>query len=194
MIMKNRIFIISLMVLLCTLLIVVDTYALFETDRNDTSDLSIGKWKIKVDGTDTSLLETITLNSFTYSSSPHTQSGYFAPGMSATFDVEIDASEADVSVEYDLTIDDEILEEYPNMHFSVSSSNSAGTTTGTHFTGVIGVNDNSRVVTLTITLVWDNQAQYDESDTTLNGGTIAFSIAANFKQYLGEEEEEEEEP
>ncbi len=190
--MKNRIFIISLVVLLFTLLIVVDTYALFETDRTETGDLSIGKWKIKVDGTDISLLESVTLSNFTYSSSSHTQSGYFAPGMSATFDVEIDTSESDVSVEYDLTVDDEILQEYPNMHFSVSNLNSAEVTSGTHFNGVVGVNDAARIITLRITLVWDNLPQYDESDTTLNGGEIEFSIAANFKQYIGEEEEEEE--
>ena len=184
--MKNRIFIVSLVVLLFTLLIVVDTFALFETNSSSTGDLSIGKWKIKVDGTDISLLESITLDDFTYSESSHTQSGYFAPGMSAVFDVEIDASEADVSVEYDLTVDDTLLEDYPNMQFSVSNLNSAEVVSGTHFTGVIGVNDTNRVVSLRITLVWDNQVEYDESDTTLNGGEIEFSIAANFKQYIGE--------
>ena len=183
---KQGFILIFIFLILLFTLVTIDTYALFETNASGEKNMSIGKWKIKVDGTDISLLESITLDDFTYSESSHTQSGYFAPGMSAVFDVEIDASEADVSVEYDLTVDDTLLEDYPNMQFSVSNLNSAEVVSGTHFTGVIGVNDTNRVVTLRITLVWDNQVEYDESDTTLNGGEIEFSIAANFKQYIGE--------
>ena len=189
--MKNRIFIISLIVLLFTLLIVIDTYALFETEVNGTGDMTIGKWKIKIDGTDASLLQTITLNNFIYSSSSHTQSGYFAPGMSATFDVEIDTRESDVSVQYDLTVDDEVLQQYPNMQFNVTNLTSNEVMAGTRFYGVVGVDDAQRVITLRITLVWNNLPQYDESDTTLNGGEIEFTIAANFSQYLGIDEFEE---
>ena len=100
-----------------TTLVVAKTYALFETNATSSKNLSIGAWHIEVNGEDISLAETITLDDFTYTGSTHTESGYFAPGSTAVFDIEIDASDCDVSVGYELTIDDSAIDDYPNIYF-----------------------------------------------------------------------------
>ncbi len=175
-----------MVIVLLLMLLIVDTYALFETNGSGIKDLDIANWIIKVNNVNVSQSDTVTLSNFTYSTTTHTENGYFAPGMSAMFDVEIDASEAEVSVAYDLVIDDTNIEAYPNMHFSVKNMNTNETINENEYNGVILLNDSNRVVTLRIILEWDDILEYDDSDTTLNGSELEFTIDANFEQYLGE--------
>ena len=184
--MKKIFWLIGVFCLLITLLMVVDTYGLFETNASGDSELSIGKWKIKVNQIDVTFSETITLNNFVYSENQHVDNGYFAPGRSAEFEIVIDTSESDVSVEYDLEIDDSQIEEYPNIYFSILDMDTNETITDTSFSGVIPLSANNRTKRIKIFINWDNQLQYDESDTSLIGEELSFVIAANFKQYLGE--------
>lgn len=182
--MKKTIWIISIFLLLLTTIIIIDTYGLFETNAEATSELTIGKWKIKINGSDASLTEQITLNDFTYSANQHTADGYFAPGRNAEFEIEIDTSECDVSVDYDLLIDDSEIEDYPNIYFSIEDMDAGTQIISNSYSGVSLLNDASRVKTLKLYLNWVNNPQYDESDTSTIGSTLSFIIDADFKQRL----------
>lgn len=186
--MKNsyKIFILGLFVLLATTLIVVDTYALFETNGSSDKELDIADWTILLNDVNVAESRTITLNDFTYVNGNHTQANYFAPGSSAYFDLVIDATNAEVSVEYTLTVDDTEIADYPNIYFTIIDTDTNNQITDSEYTGTILLNSQSRTKTLRINLVWDNNLLYDESDTSLIGETLAFTIDANFKQYLGE--------
>ena len=183
--MKKTIWLISIIALLLTMLILADTYGLFETNASADSELTIGKWKIKVNDVDISLVQSITLNDFTYSASQHTADGYFAPGRSAQFEIEIDASECEVSVEYDFVIDDSQIEDYPNIYFTIEDVDTGNTIVSSSYSGTILLSDVSRVKTLRVNLNWVNNPLYDESDTSTIGKTLSFIIDADFKQYLG---------
>lgn len=182
--MKKIIWIVSIFVLLLTFLMIVNTYGLFETNAEATSDLTIGKWKIKVNGTDASLTEQITLNDFTYSTSQHTADGYFAPGRNAEFEIEIDTSECEVSVDYDFEINDSQIEDYPNIYFSIEDMDTGTQIISNSYSGVSLLNDASRVKTLKLYLNWVDDPQYDESDTSTIGKTLSFIIDANFRQRI----------
>jgi hypothetical protein len=184
--MKKRIWLIVLISFLITVLSISSTFALFETNAGAESELDIGKWKILVNDNDISLAETITLNDFTYSTSSHTQDGYFAPVRSASFDVEIDTSQSDVSVIYELNIDDSALEDHPNISFNIVNLNTNQSINSTTYGGIIYLNDQDRTVTLRISLVWADVLANDPDDTALIGEELEFVINANFKQYLGE--------
>lgn len=183
--MKKRLFLIATVLLLVTTLVIVTTYGLFETNAYADTDLDIGRWVIKLNGTDITLSETITLNNFVYNNGAHTEDGYFAPGSSAYFDVVIDTADTDVSVSYDLEIDDSQIEDYPNIHFSIQNLTTNQTISGTNISGIIGLSDQNRTITLRISVIWDNLLQYDESDTSLIGEELAFVLNANFEQYTG---------
>ena len=183
--MKKKIWIVSIFALLLTLLVFTDAYGLFETNAAADSELSIGKWKIKVNDVDISLAETITLDDFTYSVSQHTADGYFAPGRSAQFEIEIDASECEVSAEYTLEIDDSAIEDYPNIYFSIEDVDTGNTIVSSSISGTVLLSDVNRVKTLRVYLNWVNDPAYDESDTSTIGKTLSFIIDADFKQYLG---------
>ena len=184
--MKKRIWLIIIIILAIVSLLVVDTYALFETNASSENDFDVGQWSILLNDYDVALTSTITLSDFQYSANQHTAPGYLAPGRSAYFDIEIDASGTEVSVTYTLSIDSSQIEEYPNMVFSIKNMDTNQEIVSNEYSGVTLVGDNNRVINLRIFLNWQNNSNYDESDTSLIGGDLEFVIGANFEQYLGE--------
>lgn len=183
--MRKKIWLIAIITLLITVFSIVSTFALFETNASGDGIMEIGKWKIYLNDVDISTANTITLNDFVFSGSNHTQNGYFAPGSSATFDIEIDASESDVSIAYNLDIDDSVLDDHPNIAFSITNLNTNQSISSNTYSGVIGINDQNRVIQLRISLVWTNNVSYDENDTALIGEELEFLITADFEQYTG---------
>ena len=183
---RYKIIIFVLFSLLLVTFVILDTYALFETNGTASSQMTIGAWKILVNNTDISQNNTITLSNFNYTSSSHTENGYFAPGTTATFDIIMDASQSNVSVQYELVIDDSQIEDYPNINFTVLNVDTNQTVPVDNISGVIPLNAVNRTVTLRMSLTWSDNLQYDESDTSLIDSDLSFAIAANFKQYVGE--------
>ena len=181
-----KLIIVLLFGFLLTLLVITNTYALFETNANADSLFTIGRWVILLNGNDVKETRTITLNDFVYTNGAHTENGYFAPGSIASFDLVIDASDSDVSVEYTLDIDDTSIENYSNIEFSVTDLSTNETTTTNSYNGVIRLSDVNKVIRLRLNLEWSDQLEYDESDTSLIDGELEFNIIANFKQYISE--------
>ncbi len=183
---RSKLILIVIILLLITTLIIMDTYALFETDAESTAELTVGAWKIYINNNDLSVNETITLDDFSYTNGVHTESGYFAPGSSGVFDIIIDTSESDVSVAYDLVIDDSALDDHPNISFSIMNVTANQVLTSNEFSGVINLNDASRVVTLRVSISWANVLANDPDDSALIGGELEFPIEAHFIQYTGQ--------
>ena len=182
--MKKKIWLVSIVLLLITALVLVDTYGLFETNSLADSELTIGKWKVVLNDVDTTVTQAITLDNFVYSANSHTAPGYFAPGRNAEVEIEIDASLCDVSVDYYFTIDDSQIENYPNIYISIEDMATGNTVVANNYHGVILLSDVNRVKTLKLHLNWINNPLYDESDTSMIGKNISFVITADFKQYL----------
>ena len=184
---RYKLILLAIFALLITSFLVVQTYALFETDASGEEELEIGKWIILLNNNDVTETETLTLSSFTYVNGSHTQSGYFAPGSTGYFDLEIDASESDVSVEYTLDIDDSALTGHPNIYFTVTDLGTNQTVTSNTYSGLIRLSDANRVHNIRISLIWNNQSPtYDPNDTSLIDGEMEFEITANFIQSIAE--------
>ena len=184
--MRKKIWLIAIIFFLLTTFTIANTLALFETNAYSNTKMQIGKWKILVNGEDVSVADTITLSNFVFAENMHTEPGYFAPGSSATFDIEIDATGSEVSILYDLDIDTSALENHPNINFKILNVNSGEVINDTKCNGIIRLSDTTRTLTLRIELDWDNNVEYDLEDTSLIGEELEFLINANFKQYLGE--------
>ena len=184
--MKYKLYILGFICLVITFFVIKGTYALFETDASGEADFQVGKWVIKLNDRDISLNKLITLDDFVYTSSEHTEEGYFAPGSSAEFEIDMDVSESDVSVEYEIEIDDSSLDDYPNINFKIYdlSTNEEMLTNTT--SGVITLDDPVKTKSFKLVLVWEDIEDYDESDTSLIGETLRFNARVNFKQYTGE--------
>ena len=183
---NNKIFLIGIVALLVTLLVIADTYALFETNGNASKNLTIGRWNILVNNENVSQSRTITLNDFVYTNGVHTQNNYFAPGSSAYFDLVIDATGTQVSVAYELIIDNTEIADYPNIYFSITDMTTNETITSNTYSGLIPLSSANKTKILRITLIWENDPNYDDSDTSLIDGNLTFTIDADFMQYTGE--------
>ena len=187
--MKNKYVYLALIFLfLIGLLTVTNSYSLFETNATGDGEMDIGHWQIILNDVDVTYAETLTLDSFTYSTTSHTEDNYFAPGRTAEFILEIDASNTDVAVICDIDIDDSAIEDYPNINFVITDMETNQVINGNNYEKVIplSANQQSRVKNIKIQLVWNNQLLYDESDTSLIGESLEFVLNANFKQYLGD--------
>lgn len=183
--MQKRLWLLFIIMAFITLFSISKVFAVFETNASSTSDMNIGSWVIKINNEDISLSESISLSNFTYTSGVHTQSGYFAPGSVASFDVVIDTSLCDVSVIYDFTIDDSELDDHPNIALTVTNLNTNQVISTDTFSDVISLNAQNRTLTLRFNLTWTNNSTYDPNDSELIDGDLSIDVTANFKQYLG---------
>ena len=176
----------ALVALIFTMFVIADTYGLFETNAVALKNLDIGMWQILVNDVDVITSNTISLDDFNYSASQHTEDGYFAPGMNLYFDVVIDMTSTDVSVLYELEIDDTDIQDFDNIYFSILDVDSNQILNSNSYDGISLLSDNGRIKTLRIYLNWDNDPDYDESDSSLINEELDFTISASFMQYLGE--------
>ncbi len=100
--------------------------------------------------------------------------------------MNIDASGCETSVQYSIVIDDSALEDYPNIHFKIIDLDTNVEMNESSTSGIMYLNDTNKTKNLKLVLEWDNEAEYDESDTSLIDQTLQFNVNANFKQYLGD--------
>ena len=182
--MKKWLFVFAFFCLLALVIVVQDTFGLFETNTSGTQKLEVAKWKIYLNGEDISLTNSITLNDFNYTNPEHVEDGYFAPGSSAEYEIEIDASETDVAVDYDIDVDTSSIEEYPNISFQIVDLDTNQVSNDNHFTGIMNLADTNRKKNLKLLLNWEDDSDYDLNDTKLVGQQIEFVINVHFEQHI----------
>ena len=184
--MKAKLTLCAVILLGITVLVISNTFALFETNASGNTEFQIGKWVIKLNNRDISLDKIITLDDFVYVNSNHVEQNYFAPTSKAEYEIDIDANETDVSVEYTLDIDDSDISEYPNINFKILDLNTNEEIDDTTLSGIMYQNESNKTKRLKLVLEWENDGLNDESDTSLIGQNLSFKIYLDFKQYLGE--------
>ena len=104
---KRMMVLIPLFFLLALVLVLIrTTFALFETNRVDTSLIDIAKWQVKINNdTIDGSSDTFTVNNFVWTTSSKVKSGKAAPGLSGYFEIEINPNNTETAVRYDLNFD-----------------------------------------------------------------------------------------
>ena len=181
--MRKRIWLLSLFAFLVLCTYIVDTYGLFETNGTGTSNFSIGRWVILLNGSDININRELTLSNFSYTGNQHIQSGYFAPGGTGTFDLIIDASDTDVALEYSITFDTTALLDHPNMTLTITNTDTNQVVQGGAYSGTMLLTDN-REISLQIAIDWQNDPSYDANDSVLIDDPISIGVDIEFRQLL----------
>lgn len=177
------------------ILIINESYALLQTISSGSAEVKTGSWTIKLNEKNISngITETFTLNDIIYDeSNENIENGYIAPGKSGYFDIVLDPSGTDVAISYEINVRlDECV--YPNnIKLSVENTSTDGgvEVIGNTFKGLISLNDikSNKKITLKLTLIWENNEEFNESDTnlgTIEANKLKIPITITLNQYQG---------
>lgn len=191
--MKRVLLLISLLMLFFTIYLAMDTYALFESNKNYDVSSDIAKFVIKVNGSEAKTEEFV-VDSIAYYENEYVIDNKIAPLVDGYFDIVIDAEEVEVSLRYDIEFDFSSLS-IPGLVISSITELGGNTLVLTDkdtYSGVITLADmdSSTVNTVRVSISWQNDEANNEVDSSW--GMVAdkvISIPVNVKlaQYLGEE-------
>lgn len=182
--------------LVMILVVVVGSYALFESQRTNTSELEIAKWEIKVNNDLLSgSTSTFTIDNFTWSTSEYVKEGKAAPGIDGYFDIEIDPNNADTSIRYDVIFDFSNLD---SDQFAITEikevDNKSITRTGQYtYSNIILLDDieDGETNTIRVYIEWINDDNNNEKDSTLGlelNKQILIPVSVNVTQYIDGDE------
>lgn len=218
--MKRKILLIMCIISMCiTVMLTTSTYSKYSEEADANLQFSVGKWNIKLNNKDVTennsydfVIENIVIRG-----NENVAEGKIAPGLTGYFDINIDPSDTNVSVRYDLTIDGSVLENSKIKVVSVSeiTSGTLVKTAENTYTGLILLEDivKGKQNTIRIEVAWDNVDEMINEDEIEDGtepevedGTkteeviqddlefaqsmnnvLKIPLTVNTTQYLGEE-------
>ena len=188
--MKKNLWIACFLMAFISLYFVVDTMALLESSGEAIIEKSVGKWEITLNDLDITLNDTLTFDDFLYAENENVQEGYFAPGTEASYEIEVNPGNTDVSIRYDITVNFTNLENHPNIYASVKAGETELTGMNGTYSGVMSLSDikNGKTLILDIILIWEDDENYNEADGVFGQEDASFTIpiTMKFSQYLGE--------
>jgi len=167
-----------------------DTYAKYIASADGTTDISIARWRILVNDFDIrNQLTSSNLITPTFNGTSHIAPNVIAPTASGYFEVEIDATDTDVSFNYTITVEnneDTIVDDVKIL--SCYMNGQPITCTNGSVTGTVGINDVSKVNTLRVNLQWTDGADQTMDNaadtlTTMDTNPVAkIDVTASFVQ------------
>lgn len=196
---KNNKKIIKIFVYICILLIliygVIHIYAIFYSEVIGNVELENGTWNIIVNNTEISegtdvnfVIDTIQTDE-----NEHVKPGTLAPGLSGSFEITINPTDTDVSVRYDVMLNQENL---TNSNLEIKSvqevqeNNTLIKTAENTYTGVIPLEKIQAGCTnkIKVQIQWKEDGN-DKEDTNLGKqweNKLEIPITVHVCQYLGE--------
>ena len=193
----KKIFIIVLCLLtMFTVYKIVKTYSLFESNISSTKNIDVSAWNITVNNQDivsgVSHDFNITSDYIFIPRNVNVVSGKIAPGSRGAFSISIEPEDTQVSIRYDIEIDESQIESIPFTIYDVSSRDVEIIKTGEYtYTGVILLRDieENYSQTISFSFLWTNREECNDNDTavgTIYNNSINIPVSISFKQYLGE--------
>lgn len=191
--MKRVLLLISLLMLFFTIYLMVDTYALFESNKNYDVGTDIAKWVIKVNGSEATTNEFV-VDTLVIDENDSVVLDKLAPGGRGYFDIVIDVELSEVSVRYDIEFDFSALTAPGLIVSSISElgGNELVLTNMDTYSGVITLADMGSVTsnTIRVAITWMNDEVNNEDDSLIGsiyGEVIEIPVIVKATQYLGEE-------
>jgi len=175
---------------------IMHIYALFHSEVSGNLQFRNGKWNIIINGTEISKgIETsFVIDSIETENNEHVKENKLAPGLSGSFEISIVPQDTDVSIKYDVTLNQEQLGNNINIK-SIQETDEGNTLVKTGentYTGVIPLQKVKQGTTnnLKMEVEWQNIEEYDANDSTLGSqynSKLQIPITVKVVQYLGEE-------
>ena len=193
---KILFFFLGFILILISIYQISQTYSVFYSRLQGSSEIQIGKWDILVNNEQvtTGYTTNFIMNDLNFSSSANVLEGKIAPGMYGTGEVSIKPKDVDVSFRYDVFIDSSVIE---NEYIEISAlevinkNKDLILTAENTYTGTILLSemDENYEDVLGFSVTWINDEDNNPSDTEIGRNTITeimIPIEIVFSQYLGE--------
>ena len=175
---------------------ILDIYAVFHSDVEANVQLKNGVWNITVNGTQiTTGVETqFIVDQITTTENNHVKPGTLAPGLSGSFTMAISPKDTNVSVRYDITLNQEELGDYnlkiKSIH-EIENNYQLIKTDENKYTGIMTLEEIQKGIIhkIQMEVEWVDDGLNNESDTELGKITevLQIPITVHVIQYLGEE-------
>lgn len=190
-------FLLSMCILGLLIYKIIDIYAVFQSEVKADIQIKNGIWNIIINGEkiSTGVQKDFIIDQITLNKNDYTKPGKIAPGLSGSFEVEINPENTNVSVRYDITLDKEGLKN-SNLRISkveeVKKATELVETSENTYTGIIPLQDIQKGINhkIRVEVEWVDDGQNNKSDTELGTSDILqLKIPVKFHatQYLGEE-------
>ena len=195
---KKVLILLVMFIILLLIYEIVHIYAIFHSEVSGNASIKNGVWKITVNGTEISQgVETsFTIDQITTQENENAKEGKLAPGLYGNFMIEINPQNTDVSVKYEVTLDQTNLAE--NNFFKIQSIEEVQTgntliqTEENTYTGVIPLENikNGAINKIKVNVEWNDDGTHDKEDTKIGvvyNSKIQIPVIVRVSQYLGEE-------
>ncbi len=192
---------ILLLLIMCTIILLIyksiDIYAIFHSEMNGNVNFEKGKWNITINGADitTGTDVEFVIDEIDTAGNEFVKPGKIAPGLSGKFQIAIDPEDTNVSVKYDITLEQEKLGDTNMKIKSIKAVDEGYTLINTAentYTGIMTLNEINEGITHTIEIEieWIDDESANESDTEIGKSKehkFQIPIKIHAIQYLGEE-------
>lgn len=193
---SKKIYLVYVFILLIAIICIIQIFAVFQSEVEGSINLEKGVWQIEVNGTDISngVNKEFIVNNIEIQNNEHVKPGNLAPGLSGIFNISINPENTDVSVRYDVSLNEESL---TNKNITIKSitetvqGNSLIKTGENVYTGIITLDDINQGIqnNIKVEIEWIDNEEYNEED--INMGTqedykLEIPIVVHVTQYLGE--------
>lgn len=197
---KNLVKILFLLIMCIVILLIykiIDIYALFHSEMEGNVQFKNGTWNITVNGEDitTGTDAEFAINLIDTTQNDYVKPGKLAPGLSGSFEIAINPQDTNVSVRYDIILNQEELggnsltiksiEEVEKGYELIQTAENT-------YTGVIPLADIANGVNhkIKLEIEWQDDGLNNESDTQIGKNKthqLQIPITVHVIQYLGEE-------
>ena len=195
--MKKILYASSLVLVAVLAVLVLHAFGLLEAATTRVVGSDLGKWTILVNTTDvTSQVVDFNIDTINYDSNTGIKSGKLAPGIGGYFDIEIDPTDTEVAIRYDITFDYTNLEDTETT-LAVTSvteiSNKTLTQTGeSTYTGIIPLSqiEDEETDTIRTRISWTNNESKNDKDYELGktaNTAVEIPVSIKLTQYVGEQ-------
>ena len=199
---KNKILLKSLILLSIILIAIIvyqiiHIYAVFNSEVSGNIEFEKGKWNIFVNGTEISsgIDKEFVIDKINVDNAANVKEGKLAPGVTGDFEISINQTNTNVSVRYDISLNQEGL---TNKNIKIKSieetaeGNSLINTAENTYTGIMPLEkiQTGVVNNIKVEIEWKNEEENNEEDTELGvvyNSKLEIPIKVHFSQYLGEE-------
>ena len=176
---------------------IIDIYAVFHSEIESNVALENGKWNITINGSDitTGTVTEFVINQITTTENDHVKPGNLAPGLSGSFEIEVNPEDTNVSVRYDITLNQQELGD-SNLKIrsieEIEQNYKLIQTDENTYTGVILLEEINQGINhrIRMEVEWADEEISNEADTTLGTDVtnkLQIPITVHAIQYLGEE-------